>query len=78
MTRDEILGLYHRTSFVPFDLYLAGGRKLHVVGREHLIIPDSGRTVRVYQVDLRLNIVDLMLVTDLELKPSSDDRKVRI
>ncbi len=72
MTPQEFRKLHDREPFAPFDIHLAGGRSLHVHGREYLVIPKTGRTVRVYQLDHTLNIVDLMLVTDLELRPDAE------
>ena len=31
----------------------------------------SGRTITVYQPDDTLNVIDLLLVTDLEVKPTT-------
>jgi len=51
-------------------MHLADGRQIAVHHREFLMSSPSGRTVVVYQPDDSLNIVDMLLVTDLELKPN--------
>jgi hypothetical protein len=58
-------------------MHLADGRQIPVVHREFLASAPSGRTVIVFQPDDSFNIVDLLLVTDLEVKGknSSKSRK---
>jgi hypothetical protein len=68
MTIEKIRELYHAEPFQPFILHLADGRQLEVVRREYLSMAVSGRTIYVTQPDDSFNIVDLLLVTDLELK----------
>ena len=51
-------------------MHLADGRHIPVLHREFLMPSPSGRTVVVYQPDDSLNIIDLLLVTDLEIKPN--------
>lgn len=53
--------------FRPFTIHLADGRGLLVKHREFLAISPSGRSIIVYQPDDSFNLVDLMLVTDLEV-----------
>ena len=57
--------------FRPFTMHLADGRQLPVVHRDFIMVSPSGRTAIVYQPDDSFNIVDLLLVTDLEVKPES-------
>ena len=52
-------------------MHLADGRQVAVQHPEFLAAAPSGRTVTVYQPDDTLSIVDLLLVTDLEIKPNS-------
>jgi hypothetical protein len=35
----------------------------------------SGRTITVYQADDMANIVDLLLVTDLEIRPAANGKR---
>lgn len=67
MTRERIHELWKAEPFQKFTMHLADGRKIPVQHREFLAISPSGRTVNVYQPDDSLNIVDLLLVTDLEV-----------
>ncbi len=70
MTIEQFRNLYDAQPFRPFVIHLADGRQIPVVHREFVMTLPSGRTVVVSQPDDTLNIVDLLLVTDLELKPS--------
>ena len=68
MTIQQIRHLYDAQPFRPFVLHLADGRAIPVQHREFLAAAPSGRTLIVYQSDDSFNIVDLLLVTDLEVR----------
>ncbi len=70
MTTDRIRDVCQAQPFRPFIMHLADGRQIPVVHREFLMPSPSGRTVVVYQPDDSLNIVDMLLVTDLEIRPN--------
>ena len=69
MTIERVRELYDMQPFRPFVIHLADGREIPVVHREFMLTAPSGRTIVVCQPDDRLNIIDLLLVTDLEIKP---------
>jgi len=77
MTVERVRELYEAQPFQPFVMHLADGRKLAVVHREFLSLSPSGRTVVVFQPDDSCNIVDLLLVTDLELGLPPGSRRKR-
>ena len=68
MTVTEIRNLYDAQPFQPFTMPLGDGRSVPVLHREFLATAPSGRTGVVYQPDNSFNIIDLLLVTDLEVK----------
>ena len=68
MTIEQVRILYDAEPFQPFVMHLADGRRIPVAHREFMASAPSGRTVVVYQPDDSFNIVDLLLVTDLEVK----------
>ncbi|MBI2925588.1 MAG: hypothetical protein HYY24_07780 [Verrucomicrobia bacterium] len=68
MTIEKIRELYEVEPFHPFIMHLADGREIPVIHREFLASAPSGRTVIVFQPDDSFNIVDLLLVTDLEVR----------
>ncbi len=70
MTIEQFRNLYNAQPFQPFTMHLADGRHIPVHHREFVMTVPSGRTVVVCQPDDTLNIIDLLLVTDLELKAS--------
>jgi hypothetical protein len=60
--------------FRPFSIHLADGRRVPVLHREFAMSSPTGRTVVVFQPDDRMNIIDLLLVTDLEYEADSGKR----
>jgi hypothetical protein len=75
MTIEQIRQAYDAKPFRPFVIHLADGREIPVHSREFMMAAPSGRTVVVMQPDDTLNIIDLLLVTDLELLPTGNGRK---
>ena len=74
MTIEQMRRLYDAQPFHPFLIHLADGRAVPVEHREFIMSAPSGRTVIVYQPDDSFNIIDLLLVTDLEVKPNGTSK----
>lgn len=74
MTIEKIRELYDVEPFRPFVIHLADGREIAVPHREWLASAPSGRTVIIFKPDDSFNIVDLLLVTDLEVKNGSKSK----
>ncbi|MBV8487263.1 MAG: hypothetical protein JO161_03180 [Planctomycetaceae bacterium] len=72
MTIEQLRAFYNDTPFRPFIIHLADGRAIPVNHREFIMAAPSGRTLSVYQPDDTLNVIDLLLVTDLELKTAAN------
>jgi hypothetical protein len=72
MTIEQLRSAYEAQPFEPFVIHLADGRQLPVKSREFIFTAPNGRTIVVCQPDSTLNIVDLLLVTDLEMRPSTN------
>lgn len=68
MTIEQSKAAYEATPFRPFVIYLADGREIPVQSREFILTVPRGRTIVIVQPDDRMNIVDLLLITDLEFK----------
>jgi hypothetical protein len=68
VTITKIRELYEAQPFRPFVMRLADGRNIPVRHPDFLMPAPSCRTLVVFQPDDSLNIVDVMLVTDLEIK----------
>jgi len=71
VTIEQLRNAYSAQPFRPFIIHLADGREIPVRHREFMMAVPSGRTVVVCQPDDTLNIIDLLLVTDLEIAPSA-------
>ncbi len=69
MTIEQVRKLYTDRPFRPFVMHLADGREIAVGHPEYIMSAPNGRTLAVYQPDSTVNIIDLLLVTDLEIKP---------
>jgi hypothetical protein len=72
MTIEKIREFCDAQPFRPFVLHLADGREVPVHHRDFMMAAPSGRTVVVQQPDDSLNVIDLLLVTDLELRAASN------
>lgn len=71
MTIEQLRSFYQAQPFRPFLIHLAAGRAIPVMHREFMLTVPSGRTVVVAQEDDTLNVIDLLLVTDLEIRPGA-------
>jgi hypothetical protein len=77
VTIEQVRKAYHAEPFRPFVLHLADGRAIPVVSREFFMMVPSGRNVVAAQPDDGVNIIDLLLVTDLEFKPAANGTQPR-
>jgi hypothetical protein len=71
MTVDQLRNVCTAKPYQPFTIHLADGRDIYVRHPDFIITVPSGRTAIVYQPDDSFNIVDLRLVTALEVVPGS-------
>ncbi len=71
MTIEQLRAVHQANPFRPFTVHLADGRHLDVPHREFLSHSPSGRTIIVYHHDDSFSIVDLLLVTELEVHNGS-------
>jgi hypothetical protein len=72
MTIEQLRNVSNAQSFQPIVMHLADGRAIPVMHREFMASAPSGRTITVYQPDDTLNVIDLLLVTDLEIKRATN------
>ena len=71
MTFERLRAFYIARPFQRFIMHLADGRQVPVEHPEWIMLMPGGRTVYVTQRDETVNVVDLLLVTDLEIKPAT-------
>lgn len=69
MTIEQLRAAYQAQPFRPFIMHLADGREIPGHSPEFMLTVPSGRTIVVAQPDDTVNIIDLLLVTDVEFKP---------
>jgi len=74
MTVEKLRGLYQARPFQPFILHMADGRHIRVGHPEWMAISPTGRTIYVEQRDGSFSIVDLLLVTELEVRANGRKR----
>ncbi len=77
MTIEQIHAVYNAQPFQPFTIHLADERAVPVLHHEFFMAVPSGRTLFVCQPDDTVNIIDLLLVTDLELRPAKTNGQRR-
>lgn len=73
MTIEQLRAAYDAQPFRPFNLHIADGRSIPVEHREFLMTVPRGRTIVVAEPDGRLHILDLLLVTDIEITPTANN-----
>jgi hypothetical protein len=77
MTIERLQEAYKAQPFKPFVIHLADGREIPVLSREFIMAVPSGRTIIVCQPDDRVNMIDLLLVTDLAFRASENGHSKR-
>ena len=75
MKISELRKLYDAEPFQPFLIHMANGRKIPVKHREFMALAPSGRTAYVYQTNDDSEVVDVALVTSLELRKNFSNGK---
>lgn len=68
MTAEQFRQMREANPFRPFTIHLADGRAFPVPHRNFVSQSPGGRTILVYQGDEAFSIVDLYLVTELEVQ----------
>jgi hypothetical protein len=71
MTTQQLRAALHSTPFRPFVIRMADGRTFSIPHQDFLSVSPGGRTVVIYHPDDSASIVDLLLMTELELSPPS-------
>ena len=67
--------LHEARPFVPFTITLADGRKLPVVHNEFLSFFPSGRAAMLTHDDDRFTLIDLLLITAVDVDPKFRTRR---
>ena len=67
MTIEQLVSVTHAQPFRPFRVHLADGRALDIQHPDFIARSPAGRTVVIYKADETLEIVDLLLVSSIEV-----------
>ncbi len=67
MTVEQLSQMQHSQPFRPYRIHLADGRNLDVPHPDFLARSPAGRTAIVYKADETFEVIDLLLVTSLEV-----------
>jgi hypothetical protein len=72
MTADQLRALRDANPFRPFTIRLADGQTHNVPHRDFVSQSPGGRIAIVYRPDDSFSIIDLYLVTELEVQAPTD------
>lgn len=75
MTIEQFKHVLHAQPFRPFTIHMGDGRVFLVKHRDFVSRSPSGRTVIVHGDNDRFSVLDLLLVTELEVHPESKDQE---
>ena len=75
MKIDKVRSLLHASPFRPFLVHVADGGRIPVKHEDFVALDPTGREMLVYQTDGTHQIVDLMLVTRLQVIPKNGTKK---
>jgi hypothetical protein len=67
MTTEQFKTTLHLHPFRPFTIRMADGRTFHVTHPDFVAQSPSGRTVIVFQPDESYSVLDLLLMTELQV-----------
>jgi hypothetical protein len=71
MTIEQLRNVLHAAPFQPFTIHLADGRTFNVQHRDFVSHSKSGRTAIVHGEGDSFSIIDLLLVTELDVHATS-------
>lgn len=71
MTTEQFRATLHQQPFRPFTIRMADGRAFEVAHRDFVAMSPSGRTVIVYESDENYSILDLLLMSELQVSAAN-------
>ena len=74
MTIQQLRAAQRATPFRPFAVHMADGRAFHVPHPDFLSMSPTGRTVIIYQEDEEFSILDLLLMTEIQIVQATSSR----
>jgi hypothetical protein len=73
MTAEQLRAMREAHPFRPFTIHLGDGRTFIVPHRDFVSQSPGGRTIIIYVSGESFSVVDLFLVTELEIQAPTDD-----
>ncbi len=67
MTTEQFRATLHQSPFRPFTIRMADGRAFEVTHRDFVALSKTGRTVIVFQEDENYSILDLLLMSEIQV-----------
>ena len=74
MTIEQLRTTHRAAPFQPFTIRMADGRHFAIPHPDFLAFAPAGRTAVIFHPDGSASIVDLLLMTELELSPPMSAR----
>jgi hypothetical protein len=74
MTSEQLRAAHKSTPFRPFTIRMADGRAFFIPHQDFMLVSPSGRTAVIYNDDDSASIVDLLLMSEIELSPPTNSR----
>jgi len=71
MTIEQFRAMLHEQPFKPFTIRMADGRTFEVPHPDFIAHSPSSRIVSVFGADGICSLLDLLLMTELEFRPSN-------
>jgi hypothetical protein len=71
MTVTHLRSMVRAAPFLPFNVRMADGRVFHIPHPDFISIFPSGRVAIITNLDDTFSIVDLILMTELEVSPET-------
>jgi hypothetical protein len=69
MTIEQLRNVHRAQPFRPFTIHMGDGRSFFVKHPDFISRSETGRTVVVHGPDESFSVLDLLLVTELEVHP---------
>jgi len=67
MSVEQLKNVHHAQPFRPFTVHMGDGRSFFVKHPDFISYSPSGRTIIVYRDDDNFSILDMLLVTEIEV-----------
>jgi hypothetical protein len=74
MTIQQLRAAHRSAPFRPFNIHMADGRAFQVPHPDFLSMSPTGRTVIIYQENEEFSILDLLLMTEIEMIQNASAR----